>query len=380
MRKALVSEGWDFWLLGGFSLLVWAAIVCAEPFRQDYWALNRHLQGLAAVSAFLSLFINYPHFMASFYLAYRQGPKFMRQHPFQLVVVPLGLLGIGALGYLNLEPGSQTIPFQTTLEQLAGGQSLSATAPGELMVGGLVNLMYLTVGWHYAKQAYGCVMVQAAYQGYPLTNWQRHLIRLSCHSVWLANYTHLNQTVGIERYYGIPYLGVGIPEEMAHVAMGLAWFGAAMIGTHVVLRNHRLHGLWPKPQVGVAYLAFLVWWVPPMMNWDYLAFMAPLFHSLQYLPFVYVVVQGQRRAWKKNFWVRQQRFLLPVGLFLTGFLSFELVPNLLDLHFNQRVHDEIWFFFAAFHLFINIHHFFIDNTLWRLRVGGLREHLGLSKA
>ena len=35
------------------------------------------------------------------------------------------------------------------------------------------NVMIFTIGWHYTKQVFGCMMVYAHYDGYPLSRVQR---------------------------------------------------------------------------------------------------------------------------------------------------------------------------------------------------------------
>jgi len=54
-----------------------------------------------------------------------------------------------------------------------------------------------------------------------------------------------------------------------------------------------------------------------------------------------------------------------VGVFL-GFLGFMGVPRLIDsvLPYDKRVFGPSLFLFM-FYIFINVHHYFLDNVMWR---------------
>jgi hypothetical protein len=58
-----------------------------------------------------------------------------------------------------------------------------------------------------------------------------------------------------------------------------------------------------------------------------------------------------------------------------GWLVFEMVPDSLDAWLGTFDAWRIFFFFTAAMLFINIHHYFIDNVLWRFRDPRVREYL-----
>jgi hypothetical protein len=104
----------------------------------------------------------------------------------------------------------------------------------------------------------------------------------------------------------------------------------------------------------------------------------PFFHSLQYLAIVYrckftelrgrlKTLEGQMRLWG---------FALLGGLL--GWLGFWLVPGYLDFQTVQwmwTTTPEPALAIACFWLFINVHHYFIDNVLWRATNPYVRANL-----
>jgi hypothetical protein len=64
-----------------------------------------------------------------------------------------------------------------------------------------------------------------------------------------------------------------------------------------------------------------------------------------------------------------------VGVVLAGWLAFEFLPNSFDNLLGTFNAWGMFFFFTAAMLFINIHHYFIDNVLWRFRDPEVRAYL-----
>ncbi len=95
------------------------------------------------------------------------------------------------------------------------------------------------------------------------------------------------------------------------------------------------------------------------------------------------------------YWIRQQYSQSPLGRFvafflatyLLGFLFFAFIPHLLDLlalrgllpqglaYSTQVFGASLYFFF--FTIFLNIHHYFIDNVIWKRDNPALRGQLFL---
>ena len=53
----------------------------------------------------------------------------------------------------------------------------------------------------------------------------------------------------------------------------------------------------------------------------------------------------------------------------------KLASNTADHFFNTQGELGAWFFFASAVLFINVHHYFIDNVIWRFSNNRIRQFL-----
>lgn len=337
----LVSRTLDFWLLGGASVLTYLAMSAAGGFR-NWYGVSNQFSNVAMTMATLALFVNYPHFLASYRLAYGRGQTFVVKHWFHLLLVPMLLLGFLTCAYcLAVEPKSLDISAQ--------------------MMGAGVNLMFLTVGWHYSKQAFGCMMVYAAYDRYPLDRVQRESLRFSLLSVWWYNFAHSSQNpTGV--FWALKYNTWQLP-RWAYLGSFYA-FQALLIWVlyRVFYRNWKA-GHRPSPTLVIPFVAMLLWFAPCFRQPDFFAYVVPFFHSLQYLAFVYRVERARPSIRESA----GRATALVLGLALTGWLAFEAVPGNLDMGMDATNVFGFSFCLVAFNLFLNIHHYFIDNVLWRVR-------------
>ena len=58
-----------------------------------------------------------------------------------------------------------------------------------------------------------------------------------------------------------------------------------------------------------------------------------------------------------------------------GWLAFEVVPGAIDGRLRTFDAWGVYFFLTAAMLFINIHHYFIDNVVWRFKDPRVRAYL-----
>lgn len=337
----LVSRVLDFWLLGGASLLAYAIMVLGAGFR-DLYGVSNQFGNLAVTMAMMSLFVNYPHFLASYRLAYGRGKAFILKHWLQTVVAPCFLVNflVAAYWFAN-EPGSKPIC--------------------EKMLGAAINFMYFTVGWHYSKQAFGCMMVYAAYDRYPLDRVQRESIRYSLLSIWWYNYAYSN-LAPTGSFWSLTYSTWQVPFHVYYALRAVFFLGAAWVCYRVVYQNWKT-GNRPNLTLWVPYVAMAVWFAPCFRQPDYFFYVVPFFHSLQYLAFVYRVERA-RPSLRES---ATRATMLVLGLCFSGWMAFELVPGNLDKAFDNLRTFGFSFFLIAANLFINIHHYFLDNVLWRVR-------------
>ena len=229
--KALTTRFLDFWLLGGASILVWLIMIGVQGFRTS-WAIDQHFKNLTYTAASLSLLINYPHFLISYKLAYRRGRGFVMAHSWQLLIVPLLLIATFVMAFMAYDIPVRQLPLVPTLTGTVGavagvGQVLSGPRLGDLLFTAVFNFMMLTVGWHYTKQVFGCMMVYSYFDGYQLTQAQRDLTKRSLLTIWVMNFVYTNiggsQNVFSQfRYYSFDLPNVAGPLSQLLVFGGLA--------------------------------------------------------------------------------------------------------------------------------------------------------------
>lgn len=366
----LVSPFIDFWLIGGASLFVWVLMFFGEKLRMSTWAVDHHYIEIPGFFSLLFLFANYPHFMASYRLAYTQGQRFIIKNWIQLVLVPI-LLGVVILGAYRLFIFPiQWLEFIPTLnlffENLGWQTRLGQNSGiGTEFLSYLLDAMYFTVGWHYCKQTYGCMMVYAHYDCYPLEKIQRQVLRWNLLLFWLWTF-FLGRLQGGEReFFGLKYRTWSLPSWLETLSLFLLGLSFLFVFTLVFWKTYLQNKKLPSVHFLTPFISMYVWWTPLFYQKEYYNLAVPFFHSLQYLAFVYRVETAKLREKPKAEWVLWKTFI-PLGLILAGFIAFEWLPVFLDNTLRTEMEKGFFFFFICAHIFINIHHYFIDNVLWRL--------------
>ena len=374
--QALTTRFVDFWLLGGASLLIWMVMIAVQGFRSA-WAIDQHFKNLTYTTASLSLLVNYPHFLISYKLAYTRGRSFITTHSWQLVAVPILLAAIFAWAFVRYDVPVGQLPVVSTLTRALGGwgnnaRVLSGPRLGDLLFAITFNVMIFTVGWHYTKQVFGCMMVYAHFDRYPLSKSQRMITKWALLSIWWLNFAYGNVSGSQNnfsqfKYYSFDLPDIAVPLTGAIVAIGIAWVAYA-----VFWANYKDRGRLPSVNMVVPFVALYVWWLPVTRQFEFYFLLTPLFHSLQYLAFVYKMEDTRLRTTTHP---EVRATLLAVGIVLAGWLAFELVPNEIDTALGTFNSWQMFFFFTAAMLFINIHHYFIDNVLWRFRDPEIQKYL-----
>jgi hypothetical protein len=366
-RGALTTRFLDFWLLGGASILVWLVMMSVDGLRAS-WAIDQHFKNLTYTVASLSLIVNYPHFLISYKLAYGRGRSFVTEHWWQLIAVPLLLIGIFAVAF---------VAFDTPVRSLAGapwgaGQVLSGPRLGDLLFTATFNVMIFTVGWHYTKQVFGCMMVYAYFDRYSLSPAQRQLTKWGLLSIWGMNFVHTNISGARNEFSQFKYYSFDLPDIAAPLSELLVGAGFLLIVYKVFWANYKATGQRPSTNLLAPFLALYIWWLPQTRQFEFYFLLTPLFHSLQYLAFVYKMEDSRLQTATHR---EARATAIVAGVILAGWLAFEFLPNTIDNQLGTFTAWQMFFFFTAAMLFINIHHYFIDNVIWRFKDPRVRAYL-----
>ncbi|MBZ9700559.1 MULTISPECIES: hypothetical protein [unclassified Mesorhizobium] len=342
----------DFLMLGGSAFLILPAL---------YFVPTKYDSLVAAAMFFLAYLINYPHFAHSYQLFYRnfgskvRGEGYDRglqiRYIFAGIVVPLLMVGFFAYG--------------------------SITANARLL-GNAANAMFFFVGWHYVKQGYGMLMVDAVLKRRFFTNPDKKILLVNSYAVWLFAWLQTNTAVSQAKYYGLEYYTFATPAWLNTIALSAA--AASTAATVVMLINRWSKNGGSLPYNGVvAYIASLYLWILVVRINPLWLLVVPALHSLQYLAVVWRYQSNVERDGPDAQKVPDSRILSVLGpIYRTrvlgfvvaggvlGGLGFWLIPAALTalIPYDKEVLGSSLFFFIVL-IFINVHHYFLDNVMWR---------------
>jgi hypothetical protein len=373
---ALTTRFADFWLLGGASLLVWFVMFAVQGFRSA-WAIDQHFKNLTVTTASLSLIVNYPHFLVSYKLAYSRGRAFITTHWWQLLAVPALLVATFAYAYAYYDVPVSRLPFVSLVSRdLAGFGSnarvFSGPRLGDLLFALTFNVMIFTVGWHYTKQVFGCMMVYAYFDRYKFSPRQRTITKYALLSIWWLNFAQGNAAGAQNNFSQFKYYSLDLPDILVPLTATIVAAGVLLVAYEVFWKNYKERGEAPSVNMVVPFLALYVWWLPITRQYEFYFLLTPFFHSLQYLAFVYKMEDTRLRSLAHP---EIRGTILAFAIVLAGWLAFEFIPNEVDTALGTFNAWQMFFFFTAAMLFINIHHYFIDNVLWRFKDPEIQKYL-----
>ncbi|MCB1557280.1 MAG: hypothetical protein KDJ15_08220, partial [Alphaproteobacteria bacterium] len=191
---ALIHPALDFLMLGGLSLLI--PLLHFYPLFNDPLVSNK----LGWAAFYLAFVVNNPHFMHSYQLFYRGFPHKMH-----------AMSRASQIRYLL---AGVIVPFALLNGILAGGM-VGAT----MFLGYLVNLMFFLVGWHYAKQGFGILVVMAGRKGLFFQAIERKILLVNAYTIWALTWVKTNIVAQDHNYYGIPYATFDLPDILGPVTM-----------------------------------------------------------------------------------------------------------------------------------------------------------------
>lgn len=329
------------------------------------WAFTDRGASVYTVSVFavvLSYFVNNPHFLASYFLIYKDfRARIFRDIAYfwAAVFVPLVLAGL----------------FVATLVR-----------QDAWWMAHLITAMFFLVGWHYVKQVFGCVIVSSARRKIFYAERERQLLLANLFLTWFMSWVSPHTQAEPFDYYGIKYYSLNLPPQLLYGAYALvAITGLALV--RMLLRRYIATGEKPAPPAVAAVVAIYAWYIPVAHHPGF-SYLIPFFHSLQYMSFVWILKRNQigaeiksltgeawRAAWIKKFGG------FTGGIWITGLLAFDIVPPLIDwLEVVPKGPLGQSPVLVSAILFINIHHYFIDNVIWRSSNATVKAYLFETKS
>lgn len=354
-RSSLYSPAIDFLLLGGGSLL-FLPIVALLP--------HELAPDVLFATFLLSFLVNYPHFAHSYQIFYRDFGNKLR--------------GIGYPHHLQIRYAFAGLVVPLLI--VAGFAWAYVTRDAQAM-GLAANAMGFFVGWHYVKQGYGLLIVDSVLQKSYFGDRAKKVFRLNAYSCWIFFFLFASRGLRDADYLGLKYYFLDVPVSLLWLA-GICMALSTVVAVYEAWRTERRNSARNIPLNGyVAYVVSIYIWLAVFWSQSVLYFI-PAFHSLQYLAVVWrYELNRQETALslsppgdRKLKWVRLATFL-GIG-FVLGAAAFWIIPRLLETTAN---YDSIVFggrlFSFMFLIFINIHHYFLDNVMWRKDNPDVSRHL-----
>lgn len=353
----LIGPVYDFLLLGGGSVIPLILVAF-------FWPAGSDISYLSGAMLLVANLVNHPHFAHSYQLFYRNfrnrafGDAFNKElrlrYLFAAAVAP-GML-IGFFGWC-------------------------IASSDAVLLGKAVNLMLLMVGWHYVKQGYGMLMVDSALKRNFFSARDKQWLLLNAYSVWITSWLLGNRVFAEKNYWDLKFYTFGVPDWIMWAACAATLTTSALM-LFVFYRKLSKGSVKSLPANGmIAYIVSLYVWL--LVQHPAMIFVIPAFHSLQYLAVVWRYQLNLERAnaaenrsllAHRGPWAGFSLFLF-VGVVL-GYVGFWMAPGFLDqyLGYDRNVFGSNLFIFL-FWVFINVHHYCLDNVMWRKDNPDTRKYL-----
>lgn len=352
-REWLFHPVVDFLGLGGLTLIVLPILAIAYPREAESQMLFAMLVA--------ANFINHPHFAHSYQIFYRGFKEkafgeayplwLRRRYLFAGIGVPLGLTAYFAIGYAMGSPLWVSLSF---------------------------NLMGFLVGWHYVKQGYGMLMVDCALKKSFFNDREKWILRTNGYFAWAFTWVLANRYVRAEDYFGLKTYAVAVPDFLTWV-LGAVTFSFALFTFSMLAKSYWGTGKRVPINGLTAYLVTLYLWMVFARIDPIFLIVVPALHSLQYLLVVWRFQLNVEKGKDDGLeapttkWARllaPHRFALRLTMFLAvglaaGFLGFFGLPTILDSTVAYDASFGPALFFFTIWIFINIHHYCLDNVMWR---------------
>ena len=324
-NAAILSPTVDTLCVGALSLFAIATwIIVGLPLHFE----NPNLGALIA----LATIVNGAHFLASYRLLYQHAARW-RDFPFASIILPLLMLGyaIWALSVADIYPLAVQGIFVTTAFYLA---------------------------LHYTGQTWGMIAAFSHLNAIKIPPVYRSQLRLALKLLMLWQILWALQLIDNLPLVWRSYFPI------FQATQQLLFFSAFALASHAFARLIQANQRALPARALLPFYALLCWYLL-LQKYPAALLVVQLSHAVQYLIFPI-------RLELNTFGSSSKSFVLKYGTLLGALaaLIFLLVPRLIT-----QSGQGFGVYSQVFLAFINIHHFYIDSCIWKLRDPRVRTAL-----
>jgi hypothetical protein len=344
VRPYFVSAWVDAAFLGGISIAFFFALRFLAPAfggSSGDALLGEPVFGQSTVEwALLAVWVvNWPHFAATSYRLY-QSSDTRNQFPITSYVVPI----------------------------LLGALAIAALASPQGVAPWLIKVFFIWSPYHFAGQTIGLALLYARRTGFPVSPLLRWSLTWFCFAVFADTQVRFESQPDPVLFEAITIPTLNMPGWVADLT-NLAVIGLGLVLAYAVIEtvqrsSHRFPFILAVPVV-----AHLVWFKLSTSVWTLIGFFVfvNLFHSLQYLFVAWFMQMKERQAITGQTGspmslladtARWGALIVLVGAFMFRG-SAELIAAVTNVQYGVALAVMV----ATF----QIHHFFVDGVIWKLR-------------
>ncbi|MDG1898142.1 MAG: hypothetical protein P8J37_24835 [Fuerstiella sp.] len=300
-----------------------------------------------------NILINWPHFLASYRILYRTRTN-VRKHLWVAVVLPAFLVGIFLYGISTAGHNPR---------------AMSGLA-NQSMIDVLYPFAIILLAWHYTGQSWGMTCSFAYLGGVKIPPTERLLIRSGFRAMLVFHILWVLQSDDLLPLMDFLYPGLAAVTEGIYTYW--LWVLAATFcaGTFGFKRLARKGGASTAFRASVPWLATYAWY---MLIYLYprMFFVLQIAHALQYMIFplrVEMNQYNQQQGRETGHGVRHTVYYYLI-LVAVGALAFD---GVLAATKAADPHRQLSLLLS---FAINIHHYFIDGAVWKIRDVEVRRSL-----
>ena len=363
--RAMITPFIDGLFGGGLSIVLVVALIVTKILNPGMQFLQLEI-GLLIIF-YLNLVINWPHFMASYRILYADQ-KSIREHSFVSIVMPMGfLLLIAVISGYAFFAGTTQFAESTWIT----GIKLS-----------LFALMSVQLAWHYTGQSWGMTASYLFIGGFRMEQIERLLIRSGFYALMIF---HVLRLFSREEFLQTSFFfGESISADLVAWSNNffLPFWRVVLLGTIAagLIGFNRLSERVGQPvpkRSWIPWVATYSWYfMADFLGADLFAIAAiQIFHALQYLSFPLRVElnhfsDSHRESKDKGFQRTTHMTIYYALLIGFGWFAFKEIGDPSGSSSALRIMIA-----ACVVSGINIHHYCIDNVIWKIRKPEVRSAL-----